>query len=215
MAVAMSATGQDRASGSEVGKRRSSPPSFGLASSRDRVLALGSSERLAAMIIRNRTDADLDGAMDLLARVHNADGYPSTLADVMAFLAPPYEVAAWVAVAAEGVVGHVALHRPPNSATVAGASRMTGLDPERLVVLARLFTSPSRRGHGIGKRLLARAQSEAERRGERAVLDVGKDFPSAAALYESAGWLRVAEDRQTVDGEVFDVWVYVAPLNNG
>lgn len=96
-----------------------------------------------------------------------------------------------------------------------GSSRTTRLKPEQHLVLSRLFTSPDRRGQGLGKRLLAEAQAEAERRGERAVLDVGTAFPSAAALYESAGWLRVAEDRQKVGDEVFDVWVYVAPNDRG
>ena len=81
-------------------------------------------------------------------------------------------------------------------------------------MLSRLFTSPARRGQGIGKCLLAHAEREAVRRNERAVLDVGKDFPLAAALYTSAGWTRVAEDRQKVGDEVFDVWVYVAPSGN-
>lgn len=168
-----------------------------------------------AVEIRPRTDADINGAMSLLARVHVADGYPSTLAEGMAFLVPPYEVAAWVAVGEEGVVGHVALHRPPGSPTAAVASRTTGLRPEQHLVLSRLFTSPDRRGQGLGKRLLAEAQAEGERRGERAVLDVGTAFPSAAALYESAGWLRVAEDRQKVGDAVFGVWVYVAPTDRG
>lgn len=164
--------------------------------------------------IRPRTDADIDGAVTLLARVHVTDGYPSTLAEGTAFLAPPYEVAAWVAVDEDGIVGHVALHRPPGSATAAVASRATGLRPEQHLVLSRLFTSPARRGRGIGKRLLEHAEREATRRGERAVLDVGTAFASAAALYESAGWLRVAEDRQQVGDDVFDVWVYVAPTDD-
>lgn len=167
-----------------------------------------------AVEIRPRTEADLNEVVSLLARVHVADGYPSTLAEGTVFLAPPYEVAAWVAVDEEGVVGHVALHRPPGSATAAVASRATGLQPDQHLVLSRLFTSPVRRGQGIGKRLLAQAHREAAQRGERAVLDVGTAFPSAAALYESAGWLRVAEDRQKVGDEVFDVWVYVAPTDD-
>lgn len=163
------------------------------------------------MEVRARTDDDVAPTLDLLARVHAADGYPSTLGDAAAFLAPPYEVAAWVAVAGDEVVGHVALHRPPGSATAAVASRTTGLRPEQHLLLSRLFTSPARRGEGIGKRLLEHAQREAERRGDRAVLDVGTAFPSAAALYESVGWLRVAEDRQRVGDEEFDVWVFISP----
>ena len=167
------------------------------------------------MEVRARTDHDLEPTLALLERVHAADGYPSTLDDADSFLAPPYEVAAWVAVSGVDVVGHVALHRPPGSATAAVASRATGLRPEQHLVLSRLFTSPARRGEGIGKCLLAQAQQEAERRGDRAVLDVGTAFPSAVTLYESAGWVRVAEDRQKVGDEVFDVWVYVAPSDNG
>ncbi len=147
------------------------------------------------MEVRGRTEQDLVPALALLGRVHDADGYPSTMAGAAEFLVPPYEVAAWVAVADEGVVGHVALHSPPSSATAAAAAQATGLRPEQHLVLSRLFVSPDRRGEGLGKQLLAVAQAEAERRGEPAVLDVGKDFASAVALYESAGWLRVALDR--------------------
>lgn len=153
----------------------------------------------------------MEPALALLGWVHNADGYPSTMDGADEFLVPPYEVAAWVAVAEEAVVGHVALHRPPGSATAAAASEATGLRPEQHLVLSRLFVSPDRRGEGLGKRLLAAAQADAARRGERAVLDVGKDFASAAALYASAGWVRVARDRQVLGPGGFEVWVYVAP----
>lgn len=165
------------------------------------------------MEVQPRTDSDVEPTLALLARVHAADGYPSTVADIEAFLVPPYEVAAWVAVAEEGVVGHVALHRPPRSATAAVASRTTGLQPEQHLVLSRLFVSPDRRGHGLGRRLLGIAQAEAKRRGEQVVLDVGQDFSAAAALYESAGWLRVAKDRHVIGPAGFAVWVYVAPTD--
>ncbi len=166
------------------------------------------------MEVRFRTAYDVQPTLALLARVHAADGYPSTMVDAEAFLVPPYEVAAWVAVAEEGVVGHVALHRPPGSTTAAVASGATGLRPEQHLVLSRLFVTPDRRGEGLGRRLLSVARTEAERRRERAVLDVGKDFPSAAALYESAGWLRVAEDQQVFGPGGFEVWVYVAPTHS-
>jgi GNAT superfamily N-acetyltransferase len=91
------------------------------------------------------------------------------------------------------------------------ASRKTGLPKERFVLLARLFVAPEARRDGLARSLLRAAVAEARAKGQRAVLDVGQDFPAAVALYEAEGWSRVAADRQAVGDEVFDVWVYVAP----
>ncbi|MDQ3095728.1 MAG: GNAT family N-acetyltransferase [Actinomycetota bacterium] len=161
--------------------------------------------------VRRRTSGDVSACLALLHAVHRTDGYPSTVEDAAGFLVPPYEVASWVAVADGAVVGHAALHEPTDSATVSVASRATGLPQDRHVLLSRLFVAPEARGAGLARSLLRTAVTEARRKGQHAVLDVGQDFRAAVALYEAEGWSRVAADRQAVGDEVFDVWVYVAP----
>jgi GNAT superfamily N-acetyltransferase len=161
--------------------------------------------------VRRRTSADVSACLALLHEVHDADGCPSTVDDARGFLVPPYEVASWVAVLDGAVVGHVALHQPKASATVSVASRRTGVPEERFVLLSRLFVAPRARGGGLARSLLRAALAEAREKGQRAVLDVGRDFQAAVALYEAEGWTRVAADRQAVGDDVFDVWVFVAP----
>jgi GNAT superfamily N-acetyltransferase len=161
--------------------------------------------------VRRRIPDDVSRCLELLHAVHKNDGYPSTVDDASGFLVPPYEAALWVAVLNGAVVGHVALHQPKDSATVGVASRATGLQQERLVLLSRLFVAPEARGEGLARSLVRTAVAEARTKGQRAVLDVGQDFRAAVALYEAEGWSCVAADRQTVGEEVFDVWVYVAP----
>lgn len=64
------------------------------------------------MLIRPRTDDDEAACVDLLQRVHAADGYPLHLTpdEVPGFWATDAEVASWVAEEGGRVVGHVALH---------------------------------------------------------------------------------------------------------
>lgn len=170
-----------------------------------------SAPSLGLVDVRRRALADLEGCLDLLRRVHEQDGYPSTLADAAGFLAPAYEVAAWVAEAEDVVLGHVALHAPPRSATVQAVARHCGLDPADLLVLSRLVVAPQARGQGVARALLATARADAAARGRRAVLDVGQELVAAVALYESQGWTRVASERHAVGDEEFDLHVYLAP----
>lgn len=90
-----------------------------------------------------------------------------------------------MAVDGAAVAGHGALHQPPSSSTVAVAAGSTGLQPERHVLLSRLFVHPSARHRGTARALLRAAVAEARFRGQRAVPDVGKPFAAAIALYEA------------------------------
>lgn len=157
----------------------------------------------------------MPACLAVLQAVHSADGYPSTLDDPHGFLVPAHEVGSWVGVHDGAVVGHVALHRPATSATLDAASRTTGLPPERLALLSRLFVAPAARGLGVARSLVRTAVAAAREEGRRAVLDVGRDFAPAVALYEAEGWSRACADRQVVASEVFDVWVYVSPAASG
>jgi predicted N-acetyltransferase YhbS len=165
------------------------------------------------VLIRDKTDADAGPCLDLLRRVHAVDNYPLILpADVSRFIAPPYEVRAWVAVQEGEVLGHVALHRASVDPTFEAAQRATGLPAERLVVLSRLFVDPRLRRSGLGRSLLNTATSASRSRGQRAVLDVGQTLLGPIALYESEGWIRAEALQITaVENESLNLWVYVSP----
>ncbi|WP_295518040.1 GNAT family N-acetyltransferase [uncultured Pseudomonas sp.] len=57
--------------------------------------------------------------------------------------------------------------------------------------IKRMYVSPSGRGQGLGRRLLARLEAEALTTGcERAMLETGPYQPEALALYAAAGYQR-------------------------
>lgn len=61
-----------------------------------------------------------------------------------------------------------------------------------------MYTTPSARGRGIGRRMLARLEEIAAARGcEAARLDTLARLAAACALYESAGYERVADYNQS------------------
>jgi len=144
--------------------------------------------------------------------VKGVDGYPPRgPIDLASFLAPPQELAAWVA-EDDGVVGHVALHRTGASVTMALAARHTRKQPDELVVVARVLVSPPARCRGVGHALLDAAVAEGWGRGLHPILDVATQLRHAVTLYESAGWDRAGEVTIHLDDEPsLDCFVYVAP----
>ena len=165
------------------------------------------------MQIREKAHKDATQCLDLLMQVHQADGYPMFLPqDVPGFITPDHEVAAWVGESDGRIVGHVALHRASVDPALTAARRATGLPPERLAVVSRLFTSPAVRRAGVGRALLRHATRHAAVLGQRAVLDVGQTTTAPVALYESEGCERVAPLLLRVDATAtLDLWVYVSP----
>jgi GNAT superfamily N-acetyltransferase len=165
------------------------------------------------VLIREKTVQDTSACLDLLMQVHELDGYPPYLPkDVPAFITPDYEVAAWVAECDGRVVGHVALHQASVDPTLDAAQRATGLPAERLVVISRLFITPTLRRAGVGRALLRHATKHAQFRWQRAVLDVGQALTAPIALYESEGWERVDSLALRVgESTVLALWIYVSP----
>ena len=160
---------------------------------RSRVLA--TMARLAWMpvqgssVIVPRTPADLPACA---TTTHRVDRYPIVLQeDINEFLAPRAQLAAWVAVTNDVVIGHVALHRPTSPA-VADLLAAAGLAAVRLGVVSRLMVGPEGRGHGAGMALLETATKDAHGHGLRPVLDVVTTYWSATRLYQRAGWSRSA-----------------------
>jgi ribosomal protein S18 acetylase RimI-like enzyme len=164
-----------------------------------------------ALIVRARTDTDLDATVAMAWEVYELDGYPARLPDdLAAFLAAPDAYGAWVAEHGSAVVGHVALH--PHGPASAFASTELETPVDRLGVVARLLVSPSARRLGVGRRLLDHASREAMARGLWPILDVAAHYEGAIRLYEACGWRRAGEITYRFDdGGLLDELVFVGP----
>lgn len=164
------------------------------------------------VLIRDRRPEDVPACAAILARTHALDGYPRYQQNTLAaFVTSEAELGAWVAVADELVVGHVALHDSAGDPCFALAHQATGLAAEELAVVARLAVDPNHRKLRVGSELLTQAVSAAWSAGRRAVLDVVTDSP-AQRFYERAGWTRVGETVIPIPGvEDLEVYVYVSP----
>jgi len=144
-------------------------------------------------IIRARRHDDLGRCVALLAAVHAADGYPARWpADPHAWLTPENLLGAWVAEGDDGLRGHVALCAAAGDDAAPVWSAATGLPVDRIAAVSRLFVVPRARGRGVGATLLAAACAEASARGLHPALDVVDHDRRARALYERAGWRRIA-----------------------
>jgi GNAT superfamily N-acetyltransferase len=164
------------------------------------------------MLVRRRTEEDLDDCQRLMLEVHAVDGYPHLLpADPRPFIASADALATWVAEEAGEIVGHVALHRRNVAEAMAVASAYLRLPPDQLGVVARLFVSPEVRRAGVGRALLRVASEEAVDRGLWPVLDVAPDFVAAITLYETCGWIRAGKVIATFGANSLEEFVYVGP----
>jgi GNAT superfamily N-acetyltransferase len=167
----------------------------------------------SAVVVRPRTDADLEDCVALAAEVHARDGYPRYGADDLpGFLTLPDALGVWVAVHGDEVVGHVALRptaQPPQIVEV--ASRFLDRPAEELCAVTRLLVAPSARRLGVGVLLLETAVDAARARRLVPVLGVDEGT-GAVAFYERRGWRRVAPlTVRTPSGEDLVQVVYVAP----
>ncbi|MEU8434961.1 GNAT family N-acetyltransferase [Streptomyces sp. NPDC029216] len=164
--------------------------------------------------VRQRTDRDLDACVQVLAAVHERDGYPVNWPDRPGdWLTQPTPLSAWVAELDGRVAGHVRLSRSDDGDIAPGLwSARAGASRATTAVISRLFVAPAARGHGLGALLLARAVQDATDRGLHAVLDVVTSDTAATALYERLGWtlLGTAEQRWTPQQTV-TVRCYAAP----
>jgi GNAT superfamily N-acetyltransferase len=164
------------------------------------------------VIVRERTESDLDACLELARVVNETDDYPVYLpADLRSFLFPAQAIAAWVAEIDGHIVGHVALHQRGNDTVMQVVADVTGLPADRFGVVARLIVAPEARRLGVGRVLLQTAADDAVDRGLQPMLDVVTRHSAAVRLYEDAKWIRVAEVVvQFGDVEVEEL-VYLAP----
>lgn len=143
------------------------------------------------MEVRPRTEDDHPTLARILSRVA-LDGYPPHRPTAPTeFFAAGSELVAFVYEVEGRVVGHVAFHRYSARSVMAAASEGTGVPPDGLGAVARLFVDPRFRHRRIGTTLLDATVHYAREVGLRPVLDVWERLPAAIALYESAGWERV------------------------
>jgi GNAT superfamily N-acetyltransferase len=165
------------------------------------------------VLVRERSDADLAGCVELARAVHERDGYPHYLpGDLRDFLVMPDAYGAWVAAQDGRILGHVALRPRTAPGPMELASAATGHPASRLGVISRLLVAPAARREGVGRRLLEHSWRQAVSRGLWPVLDVAADLTGAIRLYESCGWVRAGAVTVTFrDGNSLDEYVYVGP----
>jgi GNAT superfamily N-acetyltransferase len=165
------------------------------------------------VIVRPFEAADLPGAAKALTEVHGTDGYPvEGVDDPQAWLRSDDVLAAWVAEADGGIVGHVAVMRPEGEDAVALWIEQSGDDEARVAVLARLFVIQAARKHATGMHLMEAAMGYARAHDLRLVLDVMAKDAAAIRLYERLGWRKIGESTHHFGaGESIPAICYVAP----
>ncbi len=145
-----------------------------------------------SIIIRRRTDRDLDALERITACVRAVDDYPTYLHDdddYRRFLTRQASLAAWVAELDHRVCGHVALN-PESSPAVMRVLRDAGI-VGAVGAVARLLVDPAARRRGVARQLLQTARDEAVAQHRAAVLDVLESSHAAIALYRRAAWVEV------------------------
>lgn len=166
-----------------------------------------------AVLVRERTDADLDQLVRIAGAVQEHDGYPGRRPrDLRAFLVADDALGAWVAHCDGRLVGHVALHEQSLPVVMRTAGEALGRADHELAVVARLIVDPVARRCGAGSALLEAAVAAARDLRRHALLDVVTRYEAANALYRSRGWLNLGEVEMAFrDGTVLRSYVYAAP----
>jgi ribosomal protein S18 acetylase RimI-like enzyme len=143
------------------------------------------------MIVRRRTDADLDALAQVAARVRAADDYPTYLPgdDYHRFLTRPEPLEAWVSEWDARICGHVALNAQPSPRAMHVLHHAGIVGP--LGAIARLLVDPDARRRGIARALLQTARSAAVAQHRTPVLEVVESSHAAIALYRRSGWVEV------------------------
>jgi GNAT superfamily N-acetyltransferase len=143
------------------------------------------------LVVRRRTDGDLQALEQLAARVRAADDYPTFLPgdDYHRFLTRPVALEAWVSVWNERICGHVALNAQssPGAMWVLRDAGIVG----SVGAVARLLVDPDVRRRGVARALLQTARSAAVAHQRIPVLEVIESSHPAIALYRDAGWVEL------------------------
>jgi GNAT superfamily N-acetyltransferase len=115
--------------------------------------------------------------------------------------------------AGDAVVGHAGLNVAEGDPALAVFTGGTGLGPERLAVVSRLFVVAEAQRCGVATALLTAAASVAHAAGKRPVLDVLEADLGAITFYERAGWVRTGSIlfRSPRTGQPLPAFVYAGP----
>jgi GNAT superfamily N-acetyltransferase len=162
------------------------------------------------MLVRPRTEDDIDALVAIAAATQTDSGYPHpVVTDLRSFVTSPRSsLAAWVAEDDGVIVGHGALHSKGSTEMTAVVRAAVGEDVP-FGVVSRLFVSPSVRRGGAGRLLLARATEEAVARSLVPVLDVSIHFGPANALYAACGYEQIGTAAVPISADViFEENVY-------
>jgi ribosomal protein S18 acetylase RimI-like enzyme len=147
---------------------------------------------MSDVVIRGRTEDDLDALVEAAARVAREDGYPSRWPDdPRAWLRTRDPLGAWVAERAGEMLGHVVLRGPSDHRPVRMWCEQTREDPQGCCVVSRLFVVAAGRGQGVGQALLETVCAAADERGLYPVLDVVETNRAAVRLYHRLGWTKI------------------------
>lgn len=164
--------------------------------------------------VRPREPRDLDVLGHVLVRVHDQDGYPvEGVADPVAWLAPPREIAAWTALVDGEPVGQASLTKAgPDDDAAKIWQQHTRQNINNLAIPVRLFVDPAHRQHGAASLLLRTIREYAVKHGLVLAFDVMLKDQSAIRLYEALGCIRIGTfDHVHSDGQHEPAAVYVAP----
>jgi ribosomal-protein-alanine N-acetyltransferase len=168
-------------------------------------------ERAQAQV-RPRKEEDLAALVAILEETHVTDGYPMWEEHASRdWLFDPGFETAWVAVAGDTVVGHIAVKRGFDSAAI---ERGLGRPAADILGITRLFVGSAARGLGAASALMDVVDAYAASLSLGLALDVVDGSTSAIALYERRGWTRVLTESATwfaPDGSHPIVHLYVAP----
>ena len=145
------------------------------------------------VLIRPRRPEDLDACVRGLAESHELDGYPMRWpADPPSWLTVPGTVAAMVGVLDGEVVAHGLIRRADGTTAADSLVRASGHPVDEIAMVSRLYVAPAGRRRGVGGRLLDALLRAAAEHDLMLGLDVVDKDAAAIAMYERAGWHRVA-----------------------
>lgn len=139
-------------------------------------------------IIRERTQADLNGCAETLIAVHKSSGYPVRgIADPIGFISNPDIIRAWVAEHEGRVVGHVAMAKSKADAEDVVLWIEQGHEDD-IASLERLFVHPEAQGLGIAAKMIKTAVDFAATQSMRLVLYNLEKDTIARRMYAKLGW---------------------------